>query len=54
MCPNAYINFYKDAFNKKLENTWKERFTEDYELAHIPTSIAPTAYGERFYDVCVE
>ena len=54
MCPNAYINFYKDAFNKELENTWKERFTEDYELAHIPTSSAPTAYGERFYDVCVE
>lgn len=54
MCPNAYMGFYKDAFNKELENTWKDNFTEDYELAHIPGSIAPTAYGERFYNICVE
>ncbi len=50
---NAYSQFYKDPFNANLELQYKES-KPNYELAHIMCYLAPTKFGERFYEICVK
>lgn len=52
---DIYQEFYKDSFNKKIEDTLlhDEKFRNDYELAHILGYLVPTNFGRRFYKICV-
>lgn len=55
--PQAYSIFYKDTFTRHMEekelavSQGKEK--ADLEIAHIIGTSSPTAYGKRFYDICV-
>ena len=49
----AYEFFYKDMFMEYIETHSNIMDYPEYEIAHIPGCIMPTAFGKRFYEVCI-
>lgn len=49
---NWYRMFYDDEFMQELRN--KIAIRDGYELVQVPKVFAPTSFGKKFYEVCVE
>ena len=49
---NWYRMYYDDKFMQELRN--KIEIRDGYELVQIPKVFAPTSFGKKFYEVCVE
>ena len=49
---NWYRMYYDDEFMQELRN--KIEIMDGYELVQIPKVFAPTSFGKKFYEICVE
>lgn len=49
---NRYRMYYDDEFMQELRN--KIEIRDGYELVQMPKVFAPTSFGKKFYEVCVE